>query len=132
MTIYLSIGENETKELREFPNTSLPNELHNWFEMAKMVLKLPNTKVHFIKNEDAKKTANGCLVRIGQLGSAYSEDDYIAFVESDDGIVNDKEIIIHELIHLLGVIHTETNHEFYNNLVYKFYNDIEKLIVVNG
>ena len=116
----ISIGIDEYRELREFPASPLPDELQNWFEVAKLTMNLPDTKAYFIENEVAKKFSNGVIAYVGALGSAYVEDNCFAFIESNEGRESDKDTIIHEMLHLLGAIHTQTNHDLYQTEVEKF------------
>ena len=64
----ISIGLDEYRELREFPASPLPDELQNWFEVAKLTMNLPDTKAYFIENGVAKKFSNGVIAYVGALG----------------------------------------------------------------
>ena len=88
------------KGLREFSPTPLNPELSSWFETAKKVMELPAATCHFISNKEIKKHCEAQLHWVGFIGKAYVEDNSIAFIESDFGILVDKETIIHELLHL--------------------------------
>ena len=126
----ISIGVDEYRKLREFPSSPLPDDLQNWFEAAKLTMSLPNTRVFFIENQVAKEFSNGVLVHIGALGSAYPDDDCFAFIESDESRESDKNTIIHEMVHLLGIGHTTTNHDLYEAEVNKFSVATEKNLAV--
>jgi len=126
----ISISVDEYRELRDFPTSPLPDELIEFFEIAKITMRLPSARCHFIDNQVAKDFTNGTLVRIGALGTAYVEDCSFAFVESDDGREWDKNTIIHEMLHLLGATHTADNYSLYEVEVKKFREATERNIAV--
>ena len=128
----ISIAVDEYRELREFPSSSLPDELQNWFDTAKLTMNLPSAKAHFIENKTAKEFSNGVIAYVGALGSAYVEDGCFAFIESDEGRESDKDTIIHEMLHLLGAIHSETNHDLYQAEVEKFKGATKRNLQVLG
>lgn len=119
--ISLINAKGEYTELREMPASPLPEHLRLWFEVAKKIMKLPDVEVHYVKNEDAKKATDGCLVSVGAIGHAY-EDGVFAFLESDMGL--ERNTIIHEMLHLKGWSH-RTPHEDFEAEVERFYALIE-------
>ena len=116
----ICVNKDEWRDLREFPGSPLPPELHNWFEVAKITMRLPGAKVYFIESKVAKEFSNGVIIRIGALGQAYVDDNLFVFIESGDGREQDKETIIHEMLHLLGAVHTVDNGDLYEAEVRKF------------
>lgn len=80
------------------PSSPLPPELKKWFNAAKRLMEL-SVSVHFIRNEDAKKIVGKHLIGVGALGHAYG-DGVFSFIESDIGRDWDREVIVHEMMHL--------------------------------
>ena len=103
--------------LMEMPSTNPPTEIQEWFETAKVMMNLPNAKLHFIDNNTAKEVSEGTLVMVGAWGIAYPEKQTVAFIESDYGYLWDINTLTHELVHLLGFTHGNTPHKEFERLV---------------
>ena len=93
--------------LKDMQSSELTEDLRNWFERSKELMSLSNVTCRFIENNIAKKATGNTLMRVGAWGEADPEKSSFAFVESDDGRKRDREVMIHEMLHLKGWQHKD-------------------------
>jgi len=104
----IRISENEWRSILDIPSSTPPSEVANFFNKAKRFFCLEQVTLHYISIEALQKTqVREVLVQIGQMGQAFPERDLICTFQSDLGVEEEKRVIVHELLHIIGLDEVE-------------------------
>jgi hypothetical protein len=99
-------------KLLDLPEYKIPWEIFYWFEKARRILKLQIIRLFYIPASEVKRLVPS-WIHVGSVGRACLNENAIVIIQSDDGIIQDKHTIIHELLHFkLGPHNTESDRQW--------------------
>ena len=99
-------------KLLDLPEYKIPAEIFYWFEKARGILKLQSIRFFYIPASEVRRLVPS-WIHVGAAGQACLNENTIIIIQSDDGIIQDKQTIIHELLHFkLGLHNAESDKQW--------------------